>query len=323
MMTKYYSYTKNIFLTVLSLLMFMKNTDKVAAQSGFEKLQYPYKMQNIIVDDSIKIAYADEGSKDMTAILFIHGLGSYAPSWRQTVQTISKNFRCIVVDLPGYGKSSKGKYKADMTFHAQHLFELMKKLEIANFHIAGHSMGGQIAMHMAVKQPDKVKSLILMAPAGIETFTEQEKAIFKATSTPEAIANVSDEQYRANLTLNFYQMDERAEFMYNDRMIIKNDPQFIDYAHVVANGVMGMLNEPVFDNLNTIQAPAIIFYGKQDQLIPNKYLHPNLTTQQLGELAKEKIPNANLNMIDKAGHFVHFDQPEEVNEAINKFLNSL
>lgn len=322
-MAKYYSNTKGTFLiTLLSLLMLMKNTEKVAAQSGFEKLQYPYKMQNVTVGESIQISYADEGSENKEVILFIHGLGSYAPSWQYTVQTLSKDFRCIVVDLPGYGKSSKGKYKADMSFHAHYLFELIEKLGIESFHIAGHSMGGQIAMQMALNQPQKIESLLLMAPAGIETFTEQEKNIFKVTSTAEAIANVSDEQYKTNLALNFYEMDERAQFMYDDRMIIKNDPQFMDYAHVVANGVMGMLNEPVFEKLQEIQSPTLIFYGKQDQLIPNKYLHPDLTTQQMGELAKEKIPNANLHMIDKAGHFVHFDQPEQVNEILKNFLEN-
>ncbi len=301
----------------------MKNTEKVVAQSEFDKLQYPYKMQKTIVGDSITIAYAEEGSENKEAILFIHGLGSYAPSWRYTVQTISKNFRCIIVDLPGYGKSSKGKYNADMTFHANLLFELMKSLKAETFHIAGHSMGGQIALKMALNQPNKVKSLLLMAPAGIETFSEKEREIFKVTSTPEAIANISDEQYKINLSLNFYQMDERSQFMYDDRMIIKKDPQFMEYAHVVANGVMGMLNEPVFEQLSKIQQPTLIVYGKQDQLIPNRYLHPNLTTEEIGELAIGKIPNATLNMIDEAGHFVHFDQPEKVNEILYDFLNTL
>jgi pimeloyl-ACP methyl ester carboxylesterase len=301
----------------------MTKTEKVAAQSKFDELQYPYKMQNMVVGDSITIAYADEGSKDLETILFIHGLGSYAPSWRYTVQTISNNFRCIMVDLPGYGKSSKGKYEADMTFHANHLFELMEKLGIEAFHIAGHSMGGQIAMQMALSDQNKVKSLLLMAPAGIETFTDNEKALFKTTSTPEVIASVSDEQYKTNLALNFYKIDERAQFMYDDRMLIKTDPQFMDYAYVVSNGIMGMLNEPVYEKLQEIKQPTLIVYGKQDQLIPNRYLHPTLTTKQVGELARENIPNATLKMVDKAGHFVHFDQHEEVNTILTNFLNSL
>ncbi|WP_375580744.1 alpha/beta hydrolase [Marivirga tractuosa] len=319
----HYFYSKQNTTTGIILLIMIVmglTTNKAHSQEKFEGLEYPYEMNKVKLSDNKEIAYADIGEGE--PILFIHGLASYAPAWKYNISELSKSYRCIAVDLIGYGKSSKGEYKADMSFHAQYLFELMEALNISSFHLAGHSMGGQIALKMALDRPEKVKSLMLMAPAGIETFTAQERAIFKNSTTPESIANISDEQYRINLSLNFYEMDERAEFMYDDRMKIKSDNQFMDYSYVVAEGVMGMLNEPVFDQLGEIEQPTLICYGQEDRLIPNTYLHKDLTTQSLGETATKKIPNSELKMIPKAGHFVHFDQPEQVNEIMKNFLKN-
>jgi pimeloyl-ACP methyl ester carboxylesterase len=85
---------------------------------------------------------------------------------------------------------------------------------------------------------------------------------------------------------------------------------------------MGMLDEPVFEQLNNIKQPTLICYGEEDRLIPNTYLHKELSTKSIGEKAIEKIPVSELNMIPKAGHFVHFDQPEKVNEIMKNFLKN-
>lgn len=312
------NYTYGIILLIMIVMGLA--TNQANSQNQFESLEYPFEMKKAELSDNKQMAYADLGKGE--PILFIHGLASYAPAWKYTVSELATSYRCIAVDLIGYGKSSKGEFKADMSFHARYLFELMEELNISSFHIAGHSMGGQIALKMALEKSEKVKSLMLMAPAGIETFTAQEKEIFKNSTSPESVAKVSDEQYRINLALNFYEMDERAEFMYEDRMKIKSDSQFMEYSYVVAEGVMGMLNEPVFEKLGEIKQPTLICYGKEDRLIPNTYLHKKLDTKSIAEIAIQKIPNSKLKMIPKAGHFVHFDQPEEVNEIMKNFLEN-
>lgn len=325
MRTPLTSYSIGITQLLFSLLittMMVLNTSQTKAQKKFSELAYPFQTKVMQTIDQITLAYADEGSSHKQVILFVHGLGSYAPTWKYTVDELAKNYRCIVVDLAGYGKSSKGKYPADMSFHAKHLFVLMEKLGIDAYHIAGHSMGGQIGITMALEKPSTVKSLLLMAPAGIETFSQKEAEILKNASTPELIGSVSDEQYKANLSLNFYEINERAMFMYNDRMSIKTDPLFQDYCYVVAEGIKGMLNEPVYTQLGELQCPTLILYGKQDQLIPNQYLHKNLTTETIANQAKEQIPMAEMHLIDQAGHFVHFDQPAQTNSLIEKFLHT-
>lgn len=302
---------------ILALVLFLPMT-QTQAQSSFQSIVYPFNMKEESVSKDMTIAYADEGKGDV--ILFIHGLGSNAASWKKNISALKGDNRCIVVDLPGYGKSSKGKFSADMAFHANHLFNLMKKLKIKKFSICGHSMGAQIAMHMALMQPEVIQKLILIAPAGIETFSSQDKVFFSYV-TPESLASVGGEQYMKNLKANFFNFPSDALYMYDDRMAITNDPQFMDYCHVVVQGIQGMLNQPVFDKLGEIVQPALVIYGKNDALIPNKYLHPALTTDDIAKTAEKSLKNATLRQIDEAGHFVMFEQAVRVNSEIISFLS--
>ncbi|MEL7003593.1 MAG: alpha/beta fold hydrolase, partial [Bacteroidota bacterium] len=80
-----------------------------------DDLQYPFDVKKVEVREGVQMAYMDVGSGTET-ILFIHGLGSYAPAWKKNIEGLSKQYRCIAVDLPGYGKSSKGNYEGSMTY---------------------------------------------------------------------------------------------------------------------------------------------------------------------------------------------------------------
>jgi pimeloyl-ACP methyl ester carboxylesterase len=293
---------------------------RAMGQDRFEEMDYPFKVQKQDLGNGNQIAYMEKGSGEV--ILAIHGLASYSPAWKENMEGLSQHYRVIAIDLVGYGKSSKGRYNANMSFHVDQLEGFLQKMEIDKIHLLGHSMGAQVATHFCLKNPTKVISLSMIAPAGIETFTSEQKAFF-ATVTPEAIAATPDQNYRNNLLLNFYAFNEKAEFMYEDRMRIKEDPQFGDYCFVIAQGIQGMLEEPIFDRLGEIKVPSLVIYGAQDALIPNKYLNPQLDTKKIAEIAKTNISGAQVHLVEEAGHFVMYEQPEEVNQLIENFLGSL
>lgn len=293
---------------------------KAGAQDRFEEIHYPFKVQKLSLSKGQEIAYMEMGKGEV--ILAIHGLASYAPAWKYNMEALAKHYRVIAVDLLGYGKSSKGKFSANMSFHVEHLEGFLSQLGINKAHLLGHSMGAQIAMTFALQYPEKTLSLSLMAPAGIETFSSEQKAFF-ASVTPEAVANTPDAQYRQNLALNFYAFNEKAEFMYADRMQIKQDALFQDYCYVVAQGIQGMLNEPVFDRLPELKLPVLVVYGSQDALIPNRYLNPQWDTQKIAARAQEQMPHAKVQLVEQAGHFVMFEQPDQVNYLILDFLRHL
>jgi pimeloyl-ACP methyl ester carboxylesterase len=266
-----------------------------------------------------EIAYSETGTSD-TTLVFVHGLATNLNSWQKNIPDLKNQFRCVALDLPGYGKSSKNKTKYSLKEYAEFIKEFIDKKRFENVVLVGHSMGGQIAMHCVLKNPETYKKLILLAPAGIETFTEQETAVTKASYTLATVTNATKSQIRTNYETNFYTFPKDAEPMVQERIAMKKATDFQDYAQVVVNNVHAMLNEPVMDDLEKIQQPVLLLFAKNDALIPNSYFHPNLSIASLAETAKENFKDLKVEIIDKAGHLLQFEQPGAVNKQIAEFV---
>ncbi|WP_258099167.1 alpha/beta fold hydrolase [Marinoscillum pacificum] len=280
---------------------------------------YKYETKTLQIDDSTSVAYIDEGVGDRTLIM-IHGLATYLPSWYPQFDHLMKSNRCIVLDLPGYGRSSKGNYPATMSFYANVIRNFITELEIENPVLVGHSMGGQIAVTTVLEYPELFKELILLAPAGFETFTDQHATLLKSATTVDVICGATDDQVRANWKLNFFDMPETVEFMIQDRLKIKEASDFRLYGQSVVRSVSGMLDESIFERLKELKTRTLVAYGANDALIPNRYLNPQLTTKSVAEKGVEQIQNASLTLVPECGHFMTYDQPEVVNEIIDSFL---
>lgn len=277
------------------------------------------EIKHVTLSDSLNIAYLEEGKGDQT-LLFIHGLGSYHKAWLKNINVLKKDYRCIALDLPGYGDSSNGNHPYDMLFFAKTVREFIELLELQNVVLVGHSMGGQIAIHTVINNSDNIQKLILFAPAGFETFSEENRAWFEAIYTPTIVKSSSEEQIVKLFEINFHHMPDDARFMIEDRLELRKTEAYNDYCNMIPQCVMGMLKQPVFEQLPKINLPTLVIYGENDSLIPNKYLNPTLSTIQVAEAGQKRILNSQLIMMPNAGHFVQWEQAEKVNIAMKNFL---
>lgn len=291
---------------------------QVADLKSFEELEYPYPVSKITLADGRQIAYVDEGEGEH-AIIFIHGLGSYLPAWKKNIEQLKNDFRCIAIDLPGYGKSSKEPHSGMMTYYAGVLSEFIDSLGLEQAVLAGHSMGGQISMVTALQYPDKVSHLILAATAGFEEFTEGQKQWFRNVMTVRSVMLTRVEDIITNLAYNFHELPEDAEFMITDRIAMRTADDFEAYCYAVVQSVNGMVDEPVLNFLERITQPALIIFGENDNLIPNRFLNPG-TTSGVAAVGHERIPKSQLVMLPKTGHFVQFEAWERFNEEVTNFL---
>jgi len=287
-------------------------------EAGFEDFDYGYEIKNYQIKN-INIATIDEGSSDDLVIL-IHGLGSNAKGWIKNIPELSKNNRVIALDLPGYGKSQKGHFQYSMDFYAEIIKLLSEQVSHKSLTLVGHSMGGQIAMITALNYPKIVNKLVLISPAGFETFTEGEAAWFKKAVTPELIKDTPIRNIDINLKSNFYDYSDDAEFMITERIQMREAKGFDLYCYAVAENVAAMVNAPVYDKLENISQPTLIVFGENDALIPNPYLHGGFT-QEIAEIGEEKITDSELLMVPESGHFVQFEKADKVNKAILEFLD--
>jgi len=283
----------------------------------FNQIKYPFDTKFIKVND-YEIVYVDEGNSE-NVLLFIHGLGSYLKAWDRNIPELKNHFRCIAFDLPGYGKSSKQIHSGEVSFYVEILNEFITKLNLKSVSLVGHSMGGQIALAYVLKNSNQIVKLILVAPAGFETFNQDEIELIKKIISPEILFKTSDHQIRLNYQFNFFKMPAETEEMIADRIAIKTDEDFFNHCTIVSNSLFGLLNAPVFDQLKQIKIPSLIFFGKDDLLIPNKSIH-QITTEEIASRGSSKIKNSTLVLLDECGHFVQYEKPDEFNAQLISFF---
>lgn len=310
---------KNILLLVLSLF-FMQCAAQIAKPMKETLLPYHFPTKYLQLNEG-EIAYAKEG-KGKKVLVFVHGLSSNSDAWYRNIEELKKDYTCIAIDLPGYGRSFKNADEYTATYFAEILKEFANKMKLNKFTLVGHSMGGQAAIKFASKYPEKLDKLILIAPAGIEEFNEFEGNAMKMVMIPKIIMATSEEQIDRNYLLNFYKIPKEADQMIQDRKNIVKASDFEQHAIAIEKSVKGMLDDKVVDDLVNIKTPTLILFAKNDMLIPNKYLHPLLTIEALSKAAKGSIRNSEMVMIDEAGHFLQFEKPAEVNKEIKEFMSA-
>lgn len=301
------------------LLLVLAATVAHAQTSSMQDIPYPPDTKQASLPDGTEIAYVDRGEGPYT-LVFVHGLGTYLKAWEYNLDALSAHFRCVALDLPGYGKSSKGDYPYGMAFFAGQVRAFCEVLGLENIVLVGHSMGGQVALTLALNHPDLAKKIVLIAPAGIETFSEAEANWLRAVYTPEVVKNTTTEQIRKNFLLNFYQWPDDAEFLYQDRLFLRETAEYDGWCRMVPQCVAAMLAEPVFGRLGEITASVLVIFGENDALIPNTILHKTQNTLQIAQLAHSNIPGSRLRLFPQAGHFVHWEQAALTNQAIREFL---
>lgn len=269
------------------------------------------------------MAYVDQGNENDQTVLFVHGLGGSIKHWYPTLETLSNEYRCIAIDLPAYGASSPNLLAESdlLDAFAKVIDQFIVSIDLNDVTLVGHSMGAQIATMISIKEPKWLKMLVLAAPAGFETFSDKDKETLTNITTPEVFQAQTEEQIRAAFALNFINQPDWIEEMIQDRLEIRSSEHFETFCQVRSAAVAGMLEHPVRDQLSQISVPTLVIFGKEDRLIPNTYLHPELTVTQVAN-AYQDIPNATLHMLDSAGHMLQIDNSTAFNEQLRTFMKN-
>lgn len=284
----------------------------------FESLTYQFPVVKTQIEPGLTIVHTAMG--DGSPVVFIHGLGSYIPAWNKNLLPLSKHFRCIAIDLPGYGKSSKSLHPGTMYYYAEVVIKLMDKLGINKFNICGHSMGGVIAFKLAIEFPERVDKLFLSAPGGAETYSEDEKLLVENFISTERMINNDDKQIRNNVMVNFHHFPLDAQFMISDRIAIRKAGEFPLHAEIIARSASGVINSDVPFRLSGVKSKTMIIFGDNDKMIPNRFVHPELTPQKMIDTFKQNIQSVNIKIYPECGHFPQFEHPEIFNRDLIEFI---
>lgn len=249
--------------------------------------------------------------ENLHTLVFLHGLTNEALTWEPLMPYLNQdNLFCIFVDLPGHGKSTIGKYAYDVDFYSDIVHQFLEALHLSKVTLIGHSLGGQTAIYLTLNYSNLIDKIILIAPAGFETFSFMESMMMqRAVSFPA--------------TLSRYLTLLRPKFRQNNYVPIDEILESQELMDVVAKSIKGMLRFPIFSELSEIKQPVLVFFGEKDMAIPNAFLHPNQSTTEIAQHGARQLSNSQLEIIEDAGHFVHIKYPALVTQKIVDFLEKV
>ncbi len=283
------------------------------------KVKYPFAVKHLSIHDSIDVAYCDEGNGEQT-LVFIHGLANYLSSWKYQIKTLKNKFRCVAMDLPGNGLSSRGDYPYSMFFYAECVYKLIEQLNLKNVVICGHSMGGQIAIILALRYPHLIEKLILIAPAGFENFNSRDVLLFEQGLSFGNMFYSDEAGIESSIMQSFYLPNKEANHIISDLKNLLQNQSLTQWKAMCKGSIMGMLNEQVSQYIQNITCNTLIIFGNKDHFIPNKILHPFQTTEEIAKYGEAVIINSKLLLVPNAGHFVHIEKHDVVTNSISSFL---
>ncbi len=246
------------------------------------------------------------------AVLFVHGLPTSGRLWDFVMRALQAQFRCIAVDLPGFGGSppfEDGSLDADR--YADALEELRKQLSISHWHLVGHDAGSTIAVHYAGRFGKSLDRLVLCSPP---IFPEHQIPwFFRLLRSPiigDVLAPVATELvWRVGLPKALGQVDGMTDIIEDFRQPFSGFQGSRRLLHILRWGDPAQVLRKTAAMLSSIAAPTLIVHGKQDTAIPISF----------ATRAAEIMPKAELHLIE-AKHFIPLICPEELCKHLLLFL---
>ncbi len=249
-----------------------------------------------------RLRYLEQGAGPGVPVLLLHGLGADLGGWMFTQPALAEGRRTIALDLPGHGGSEKDVGPGDPDRFVAAVEDAMARLGLTRAHLVGHSMGGAIAAALALRRPELVASLTLIAPAGLG---------------PEINRAFVDGFVRAA------RRKEVAEVL----GLLVHDPALVSRSMVEdllrykrLDGVAAALERIVqawfpdgrqtFLPVKDLAAPGLpvqMLWGREDRIIP--------ATQ-----AETAAPAIARHLLDLAGHLPHMEKAGETNRLIARFI---
>ncbi|NEW80377.1 MAG: alpha/beta fold hydrolase [Gelidibacter sp.] len=263
---------------------------------------------NIKVNNIIQ-SYNDEGSEKAPVIIFIHGFPLNKSMWESQEKALKDNYRVITYDIRGHGNSELGTVDFSIDLFVKDLLSFMDALKIEKTIICGLSMGGYIALNAIEKHPERFTALIL---SDTNCAADAPEAKEKRMKTIESIKENGVEKLANDLLPNLFAPES---FKTNSKEIVAVKEMIVNTSKESLYKSLGALanRKETCSKMAEIKVPVLILVGQEDKITP----------PEAASAMHKKMANSILQIISNAGHLSNLENPEEFNNQLKKFVDTI
>ncbi|WP_051359314.1 alpha/beta fold hydrolase [Paucisalibacillus globulus] len=256
--------------------------------------------------------YCEYRLQDKPTIFLIHGFVASSYTFNRLKELLANDFSIIAIDLPGFGKSEKStSFIYSFDNYANLILKCMDHFQIKEAYVAGHSMGGQIALYTAMKEPGRVKKLILFCSSGY--LPKAKKHLIYSSYLPFfhvfARRKINSQSVVKNLRNVFYD----HSFITNDQIEEYGRPlQDKNFPKSLVRLLRHREGDLTSEQLHDIKTPTLLIWGEEDKVVP----------LPIGRKLAKDLPNAKLVSYEKAGHLVTEEKSQQLYKEILSFTET-
>jgi len=262
-----------------------------------------------------EVNYVDIGEQGPDRpIVFVHGLGGQWQNWLENIPRFAQSRRVIALDLPGFGLSEMPDDRLTIELYGRVLAELGDQLGLNPAVVVGNSMGGFVSAELAIRRPDSVERLMLLASAGVSQMDVAKRPIMAAGKAAGLIAtsNIAQQQWVAR----------RPVLRHAALAVVARHPSRLR-SDMVFEGLLkgtaksgfetalrACLEYDFRERLPQIGCPTIVVWGEKDAIIPVRD----------ADTFVELIAGARKVVIEDTGHVPMVERPPTFNDLLEEFL---
>ena len=263
----------------------------------------------------MEVNYVDIGEQGShRPIVFVHGLGGQWQNWLENIPRFAQSRRVVAVDLPGFGVSEMPEERITIELYGRVLAELDDRLDLAPAVVVGNSMGGFVSAELAIRRPESVERLMLLASAGVSQMDVAKRPIMAAAKAAGLVAtsNVAQQQWLAR----------RPALRHGVLAVVARHPSRLR-SDMVFEGLLKGTAKPGFETalracleydfrerLPQIGCPTLVVWGEKDAIIPVRD----------ADRFVELIRGARKVVMEDTGHVPMVERPPTFNDLLEEFL---
>jgi esterase len=241
--------------------------------------------------------------KNAETLVFIHGLFGSLSNLGMLARTLQQNYSTLQLDVRNHGLSAHSE-KHDYDLLAQDVLDTLNDLNIEEFSVIGHSMGGKVAMRLAEVAKDRLQKLVVLDISPVASQDYHHSEIFDALIEVEK-ANISTRQQATEIMQNYIKDTMVIQFLLKSfnkgKWLFNVSSLFKHY-----NDILAWKEQPAW------QKPALFLRGENSDYISTPEHFSSIQLQ---------FPYADIQLITNTGHWLHGEKPQEVLSSIQKYLS--